>query len=1057
MFVIYGSLIPFEFRSLTLGEGWEQFGRARYLNLGVQSRADWVANIVLYIPLAFLGVTWAHRKMPTYAVSFLRVMLVLVACVLIAFGLEFVQVFVKPRTVSVNDLIAEAIGSCIGITLWYLGRARLVQGLTSLSGDGTKAVTAALWFYLVFYLALALFPYDFVISIREYSWKLATDRVHLFLAPAGCAEVLRCLARLAAETIAVIPVGILIALRRGDTCSLLKRAFAYGCLLGLFIELAQLLMASGVSQGVSVLSRGLGSMIGAKLCQWQRTGGLSHSAPAFSNLAVLSTVPYIVLLMALNGWFTAPWAGLGEALAGLEVKNFLPFYYHYFTSEATAMDSLLANAGMYAPFGLVYWLWILGRAHGGSAITPALLAAFVALAIESGKLFVVGKHADPTNVLVAAMAAALTYSIAAWISRKNSPQEARETGSIEERSYTAAVGPVTVSRKPLSWLLGLCISTLVVWIVLQYPVGAIWLFSCLAVYAILLWQRPRLWLFMVPALLPVFDFATWTGWYFLTEYDLLLAVTVAVLVVREEGGVTELKLSQPIAWLLSAFGVIYGISLLIGLLPLQPLDHNAFASYYSHYNALRVGKGVVWAFLLLPFLRNALQTKDELERYLVPGVLTGLAMTVLAILYERWAFPGLFNLSSDFRATAFFSSMHLGGASVDGYLALVMPFVALCFLLWRNALSYATGMILYALGLYAFLVTFSRINYIAIGMSTLVILVGLVRDRTLGHRYFKVALPLVAVTALISVPLFLAPYTMVRFATVGEDAASRHEHWKNALALRDTGPAAQLFGMGVGSFPRVFFWTDPGPSRPASFAYVSEDGNDFLRLGSGKPLYILQRIRPAQNEQHQVSLNLRAAESARGLSVMICEKPLLYSQRCESIVFGVVPEEQAWLKKHAIVSLSDYGKAGRSVYLVLYNPNAGTVVDIDGISVRGVDGDELVANGEFSRGSERWFFTSDDHRSWRVDNLWIHILFEQGWLGMVTFGLLLAVTLTRLGRGAWHGDSLSLVLLASLVGGLTVGLVDNIVEAPRLTLLLFLLLFVSLYHAEMRGRGIHES
>jgi hypothetical protein len=125
--------------------------------------------------------------------------------------------------------------------------------------------------------------------------------------------------------------------------------------------------------------------------------------------------------------------------------------------------------------------------------------------------------------------------------------------------------------------------------------------------------------------------------------------------------------------------------------------------------------------------------------------------------------------------------------------------------------------------------------------------------------------------------------------------------------------------------------------------------------------------------------------------------------------------------------------------------------------VRGVDGDELVANGEFSRGSERWFFTSDDHRSWRVDNLWIHILFEQGWLGMVTFGLLLAVTLTRLGKGAWHGDSLSLVLLASLVGGLTVGLVDSIVEAPRLTLLLFLLLFVSLYHAEMRGRGIHES
>ena len=53
-FVIYGSLIPFDLRELTLEQAIQRFENIRYLNLGIGSRADWVANIVLYIPLSFL-------------------------------------------------------------------------------------------------------------------------------------------------------------------------------------------------------------------------------------------------------------------------------------------------------------------------------------------------------------------------------------------------------------------------------------------------------------------------------------------------------------------------------------------------------------------------------------------------------------------------------------------------------------------------------------------------------------------------------------------------------------------------------------------------------------------------------------------------------------------------------------------------------------------------------------------------------------------------------------------------------------------------------------------
>ena len=58
VFVVYGSLIPFEYRDHTLDQAIESFANIGYLNLGIGSRADWIANIVLYVPLAFLGCVW---------------------------------------------------------------------------------------------------------------------------------------------------------------------------------------------------------------------------------------------------------------------------------------------------------------------------------------------------------------------------------------------------------------------------------------------------------------------------------------------------------------------------------------------------------------------------------------------------------------------------------------------------------------------------------------------------------------------------------------------------------------------------------------------------------------------------------------------------------------------------------------------------------------------------------------------------------------------------------------------------------------------------------------
>ncbi len=60
-------------------------------------------------------------------------------------------------------------------------------------------------------------------------------------------------------------------------------------------------------------------------------------------------------------------------------------------------------------------------------------------------------------------------------------------------------------------------------------------------------------------------------------------------------------------------------------------------------------------------------------------------------------------------------------------------------------------------------------------------------------------------------------------------------------------------------------------------------------------------------------------------------------------------------------------------------PRAARVDDMSLVDARGR---ELLGDGEFARGADHWFFTSDRHHlPWHAKNLWLHFYVEQGWLG----------------------------------------------------------------------------
>jgi hypothetical protein len=273
----------------------------------------------------------------------------------------------------------------------------------------------------------------------------------------------------------------------------------------------------------------------------------------------------------------------------------------------------------------------------------------------------------------------------------------------------------------------------------------------------------------------------------------------------------------------------------------------------------------------------------------------------------------------------------------------------------------------------------------------------------------------------------------------------RTRHWARTIDMMDKDLTTALFGMGLGSFPKTFLFKNRDVVS-ATFSYEREDGNGFLRLGSGKTLYLDQRVPVVAGESYTLSLDLRSADPEAKLTVPLCEKSVQHSFRCKFASFQRGAAATGWEHREIKVESGQVGSGPRPlprpVALSIANARLGSVVDVDNVRLLDESGLDLIANGDFSGGGSRWYFSADEHLPWHIDNLWVQILFEQGWAGVVALTIAVLISLRHLAIGMWRGDLFSGTLLAALGGFLLVGLTESLFDGPRVTTLFFLLLFL---------------
>lgn len=298
-----------------------------------------------------------------------------------------------------------------------------------------------------------------------------------------------------------------------------------------------------------------------------------------------------------------------------------------------------------------------------------------------------------------------------------------------------------------------------------------------------------------------------------------------------------------------------------------------------------------------------------------------------------------------------------------------------------------------------------------------------------------------------------------RFSQTESDTETREAHWQEAAGWLGSS-TDWLIGKGVGRYPSEYFWHGPQPTVPGSFAFVrdTEGGKPHLRLSAaahplswGDMLRVSQVVPQAFGDAWTAEFDIRTKQP-QDVHVELCGKHLLYSAGCAIASVPIRPGgEGGW--QHIVVKLKEGGPvshgpwyAPQRTFFAIAVGSERAVADIDHLRLLDASGVDKLRNGDFEQGSDFWFFSSDrDHLPWHAKNVFIHLLLEQGLLGLAAFGLTLLAAAVRLVRLAPRWP-LAPYFLASLAGLLTIGMVDSLLDMPRLTTLICVVLFVTLVY-----------
>jgi VanZ family protein len=400
-FVVYASWMPFNFQPLPADQAVARFREVLAGPLGMPSRSDWVANVLLMAPVGFFlaGALGADRPGPAVLGD---AALVLPTCLLLSASVEFGQLFLPGRVCSLSDIAAQGVGALTGVAVWAAAGEKVTAWGRRFSRPGESAGWQArlLPAYLAALAAVYLLPLDFTLSPAAIYHKFKAGHVNFvpFALPAGAGYAY------AEKTVLNVAycgvLGLLVAglpgrrrQRRGQAGVILLLAFlALGLLHGL-----KLLVASRSFDATDVVVGSLAVVAGwyLRVALPGRGGGSLWTKETLLRLRLCLLAAWLALVVFVT-WQPFDF-DFGLVRPRLGALTPVPFADAWRGQELLALENTVQKFVLYCPAGALLTTWRPGPRR--LAWLPALLGGLlVALPLEAGQLALLSRTAMVSDV-----------------------------------------------------------------------------------------------------------------------------------------------------------------------------------------------------------------------------------------------------------------------------------------------------------------------------------------------------------------------------------------------------------------------------------------------------------------------------------------------------------------------------------------------------------------------------------------------------------------------------------------------------------------------------------
>jgi|KBSMisStaDraftv2_1062788.scaffolds.fasta_scaffold21181_2 glycopeptide antibiotics resistance protein len=400
-FAAYGSIVPLQFRRMSIRDGWTFFSATPFVPLREVSRTDFASNILLFVPIGFFLLGAAAPGRRAGAIGWL--VPVVAAAAAASVSIEFSQVFFSGRTPSWDDVVAQIIGACAGALVWIaIGPATTAWFAQAAGADSThERLLRMLGAYVLLWVVLGLVPFDFTVRPQEIAEKFRAGRVVMrpFADHPGVETILSVFLR-------SVPLGafalVLAVARRLNPAKLWALTIGIGVVGAL--ELGQLMTVSRTASATDVVLGVAGVLAGIAVSAGATGERAGRSAAVRVRVwPVLLLLLWLVLIVARH-WTPFDFRADGDFIRG-RIPMFLqvPFSGYYWGNPLNAFGELTTKLLLGVPVGALLQAIYVPRTSAGRRWQAAgiLTAAFcVFLVVELGQLLLPSRFPDQTDVYI---------------------------------------------------------------------------------------------------------------------------------------------------------------------------------------------------------------------------------------------------------------------------------------------------------------------------------------------------------------------------------------------------------------------------------------------------------------------------------------------------------------------------------------------------------------------------------------------------------------------------------------------------------------------------------